>query len=157
MTSYWAFSANPERYRVEDAVSQLGRSGRLDSWTTQNSKLRVGDKAFIWKQKGRSAYRGVVALADVVSDPEPFDDSDNPYWVDPSRERGVEERVRVRYRVIDGLPLWIDAASAGAVLERLSVSRAHGGTVFIVPRSLSSSVRRFVVVFSERPRSCRAC
>jgi hypothetical protein len=51
--------------------------------------------------------------------------------VDPSGERGVAERVQVRYRLIDGLPLWIGHPS-GTVLEQLTVSRAHGGTVFIV-------------------------
>jgi hypothetical protein len=75
--------------------------------------------------------RGVVALAEVLTDPEPLADSDNPFWVTPPGPNQIEDRVRLRYVRPPCLPLWV-GGPADAVLRDLTVSRAQGGTVFYV-------------------------
>src|SRR4029077_15408326 len=63
--SYWAFMSNPEIYDIEKPVMELER----DDWTVRRSKVRAGDRFAIWKSKGRSEHRGIVALGEVLSDP----------------------------------------------------------------------------------------
>jgi hypothetical protein len=57
-------------------------------------------------------------------------DADNRYWVNPEDGTEVKERVEVRYIHLNE-PLWIDGPHH-QVVASLSVSRAHGGTVFNV-------------------------
>jgi hypothetical protein len=73
----------------------------------------------------------VVALGEVLTDPAPGSDADNPYWVRPPAPDDVEERVLIRYVVPPGLPL-LTRGEPDPVLDALSVSRARGGTVFAV-------------------------
>jgi hypothetical protein len=124
---YWAFCANPKMYRVEEAVQER----ETDTWTTKGKPVREGDRALIWKGKGRDDERGVVALAEVLTDPEPLSGANNPYWVTAPGEDQLEERVRIRYIKPGGLPIWC-TESRGGFLNDLSVSRARGGTVFAV-------------------------
>jgi len=121
---YWALCANPATYRVEQAVREL----ETDLWTTGGRPIRAGDWVVIWKSKGPDERRGVVALGEVVSDPQLLPDDDNPYWVITPPPGQVEPRVLVRYVRPPGLPLW----EPDPTLESLSVSRARGGTVFHV-------------------------
>ncbi|HEY7022121.1 MAG TPA: EVE domain-containing protein, partial [Ktedonobacterales bacterium] len=65
--SYWAFMSNPDRYRIEEAVRDLAR----DSWATKGSHVRAGDRAIIWKARGRSKTRGIIAQAEILTDPVP--------------------------------------------------------------------------------------
>jgi hypothetical protein len=124
---YWAFQANPRVYRIEEAVRQLEE----DTWTTKEKDVRKGDKIVIWKALGDSHRRGVVALGEVISDPELMQDANNGFWVDRSSGRTMEPRVRVRYVLPPLLPLWLGDPAAPSVLEKLTVSRAQG-TVFKV-------------------------
>ncbi len=124
---YWAFFADPGTYRIEEAVASLDD----DAWTTKGKPVRAGDRAIIWKGQGRDDWRGVVALAEVLTDPEPLDDSANPYWIAPPTPGQVEDRVRLRYALPPGLPLRY-GGGPGDMLATLSVSRARGGTVFRV-------------------------
>lgn len=124
---FWAFAANPQTYRIEDAVRKM----EFDYWTTRGSKVRKGDRAIIWKTLGKSKLRGVLCLADVVGDPAEHDDSANPYWLDEDDAQHPGPSVRVRYVHLPNTPMWIDGEQP-QYLHDLSVSRAQGGTVFKV-------------------------
>ncbi len=130
---YWAFFANPNIYRIDEAVRAL----ETDLWTTKGKPLRKGDRAIVWRGAGRNSPRGIVALAEVLTDPEPLSDADNPYWV--QAPGGVEDRVRIRYFVPSGLPLCLTGDDDG-LLSSLSVSRARGGTVFHVTETQWDSI-----------------
>src|SRR3954453_928262 len=97
---YWALAANPTKYRVEEAV----RNSDEDLWLTKGSKLKPGDRVIIWKCKGRDQRRGVIALGEVLTDPQPLPNPDNPYWGDPAQATQVQERVWVHYVRPPGLP-----------------------------------------------------
>ena len=125
--NYWAFMSNPETYDIEKAVVELER----DDWTVRNSKVRAGDRFAIWKAKGRSEHRGVIALGEVLSDPAsrtPLLES-HQYARDPTFTAMAQERVLVRYTIPPCAPVWMEQDKTG-LLARLSVSRATGGTVF---------------------------
>jgi hypothetical protein len=121
----WAFFANPSVYRIEEAI----RARKEDTWVTAGREIHRGDRAIIWRGRAPDGRRGVVAFGDVVSEPIDVDDSENPFWVDRPKPK-VEPRVRVRYVVSRGLPVWLDEHEG--VLGQLSISRAKGGTVFNV-------------------------
>lgn len=61
----WALVANPETYRVDEAVRSLERA----VWTTKGKEVRRGDLIAIWRARGRGQRRGIVGLARVVADP----------------------------------------------------------------------------------------
>jgi hypothetical protein len=122
---YWALFANPQRYRIEQAVRAL----TLDSWTSQGSALKPGDRVAIWKGKGRDEHRGIIALGEVLTHPELTPADDSRYYVDPSLGTQPKERVQVRYIHSPALPLWI-GGSADELLRDLTISRTQGGTVF---------------------------
>ncbi len=123
---YWAFCANPRVYNVEQAVSEL----REDDWIVRRGDVRAGDRAIIWKAKGNQQDRGIVALAEILTDPAPGV-ADRDYWVDQQAANEVVDRVRIRYFVPPTLPLWLGATDL-PVLRELSVTRA---TVFhVTPR-----------------------
>ena len=122
---YWAVCADPRQYRVLDAV----REREFDTWTTKNKSIQAGDRLMIWKTAGKDEHRGVVAFAEVISDPQVRGDADNPYWIVP--DDSPAPRVQVRYVRSPNLPLWIGGEQS-ALLEELSVARARGGTDFTV-------------------------
>jgi len=121
---YWAVIADPKTYRIEDAVRELDQ----DVWgVARSAKVRRGDRLAIWKSLGGSDKRGIVAFAEVTSDPVESSDASNPFWVHPSDE--IKHRVKVAYRIPDGLPLWTDGNHGGKLTD-LSVSRGQGSGAF---------------------------
>jgi hypothetical protein len=122
----WAFAADPSRYRILDAINNL----ETDWWTSGRSTIRPGDNAVIWQFLDHLDRRGIVALAEIVPGPEERSDESNLYWVDPKEGVTVKKRVEVRYLPLDE-PLWFDGPQHDLVAS-LSVSRAHGGSVFKV-------------------------
>jgi hypothetical protein len=120
---YWALFANPRVYRIDDAVASL----KVDLWMTGGKDLRAGDGVVLWRGRGADGQRGIVAFGDVLSDPEVVADHDNGFWADSSLTAAAP-RVRIRYWVPPGLPLWFNLHSG--VLSGLSVARARGGTAF---------------------------
>lgn len=124
---YWLLAADPHRYRLLTAIQELP----IDTWSTGRSKLEVGDRAFIWQMKGNGDHRGIVALAEIQSEPAPRNDAGNAYWIDRERQQAVMDRVDVRYYQSPGLPLWLEDDHMG-LLQDLSVVNAHGGSVFKV-------------------------
>lgn len=126
---YWALAANPKYYRILDAI----RETSTDRWTTKGKAIREGDRVAIWKYRGRDRERGVVALGEVLTDPEVLADADNPYWQTQLSPDQREERVTVRYVHSARLPLWYD--DDARALDHLTVSRVQGGTVYEITPS----------------------
>jgi hypothetical protein len=124
----WTFRANPERYKVRDAVKHL----EIDVWTVGQSEVMVGDRVLIWQTLDSEGHRGVIAIGDVLANPELRTDLENPYWRVPEDGQELERRVPVRYLPTSGLPLWLDDPRHSAVLGELSVAKARRGTVFKV-------------------------
>lgn len=56
---------NPKVYNIEKAIQEQEE----DSWTVPRGDVRTGDRAIIWKAKGNDQHRGIVALAEVLTDP----------------------------------------------------------------------------------------
>ncbi len=134
-TGYWAFLADPRHYRITEALDDLrktpGEGSSLLKWTTKGKPVRRGDRALIWKGKGRDAWCGVVAFAEVMGAPQRQSNVDDPYWLDPHSGLVVEERVPLRLVFPPHLPLRADESSTAS---QLSVARARGGTVFYIQR-----------------------
>lgn len=122
---YWTLASHPARYRVVDAVRNLDE----DWWLTGGADLHAGDRVGIWKYKGPDDRRGIIAFAEVLTDPEMRDvsDDDLTYWIDPDG-KAAAPRVRVRYVIKPSEPLWLEHAPASSVIRQLRVSRAQGGT-----------------------------
>lgn len=122
---YWAFVANPIKYRIYDALAEL----RVAAWRTLRSHVAAGDRVLIWKAKGRDQNRGVVALGEAISDSAPMPSgAAAAYYVDSSSGQTVENRARVHFVHPPNLPLWLDD-STEEVLHDLTVSRAKQQTV----------------------------
>jgi hypothetical protein len=124
---HWALVANPDYYRIADAVTSF----ETDLWTTKGTAIGVGDLAIIWQARGSGSLRGIIALAEVLEPPKLTVDHENPFWTDRSLGETVEERVKLRYIVPPRLPLWVGEAG-NEFLDDLNVARARGGTVFHV-------------------------
>lgn len=126
--SYWALALKPAIYRIFDAIAHLP----IDWWASNGSAIASGDRAIIWQYNDREGRRGIVALGEVVAGPEMRSDADNPYHVTPVDPEMVAtvERVGIRYIPLRE-PMWVGGPQDQLVTS-LSVSRAHGGTVFHV-------------------------
>jgi hypothetical protein len=113
-------------YRIEDAIIERDS----DLWTVKRGDLHVGDRVAIWKAKGSSEHRGVIALGEVISEPDLLAEEPEalPYWLS-TESLEPKRRVRVRYVRPSRAPLWLENDTAG-VISTLSVSRATGGGVF---------------------------
>src|SRR5262245_21701887 len=83
----WALCANPSRYRIRDAVEHLD----VDYWLVGRLEVRNGDRVAIWQTRDADGHRGIVALGQVIGEPELGSDSGNPYWVstDDANSQGV--------------------------------------------------------------------
>ena len=125
--NYWALVANPQRYSIEAAVTELDE----DDWTVSDSNVRAGDRVAIWRAKGRTGHRGIVALGEVLTDPAPRTPlpASRKYNLDETLISPEQRRVVLRYVVPPNAPLWLEDDQSG-LLGMLSVARATGGTVF---------------------------
>ena len=124
---YWAFLANPKVYRIEEAIQQ-----EEDSWTVPRGDVRAGDRVIICKAKGNDQQRGIVALAEVLTNPVPAKAHSEQHWVDKQKAREQVDRVFVRYYQMPSvLPLWYNRTDV-PLLKELTAFRATGGSVFRV-------------------------
>jgi len=123
----WAFCADPNRYRILDAIRSLD----VEPWATTKSHVKAGDRAIIWQTQDKLGRRGIVGLCQILSDPENRDDR-SPFWLDPEEGRAVLPRVVARYVHAPNLPLWVGQSGDDDFLRSLKVARARGGTVFHV-------------------------
>jgi hypothetical protein len=85
--AYWAFAANPARYRIVEALRDL----EFDTWTTHDRPIRAHDRALIWQTRDVDGRRGIVALAEVLEPPAVIADH-SPYWVESVRGRRRKSR-----------------------------------------------------------------
>lgn len=99
--AYWAFAANPARYRIVEALRDL----EFDTWTTHDRPIRAHDRALIWQTRDVDGRRGIVALAEVLEPPAVIADH-SPYWVESAEGETPKEQVRLRYIPLRN-PLWI--------------------------------------------------
>ena len=124
---YWAMLARPSIFDVDAALQAL----ETDTWTTKGKRLRRGDRMILWRAL-KDGKRGVVGLAEVLSDPEVMGLAPHgrAFLLDNTLDT-PQERVWVRNMVPRRAPLWLDEDPTGA-LATLTVARAHGGTIFKV-------------------------
>ena len=127
-SSSWLFQANPDRYDVMGAISNLDEL----TWTVHQyaNKVQAGDTAYIW-QSGKDA--GVVAVAKVLSSPETMTrlDEEERYFLDKSLS-GAEPALRVRVRVERVLSNRVTRQQFRdhPVLSQVSILKQAQGTVF---------------------------
>lgn len=151
---YWAFCANPKKYRVREAVYEL----KHGHWISDRSAVRKGDFAVIWQSLDKQGKRGIVAFAEILSDPELLEDQEDPYWVKQDELQQKKPRVAVKFHISPRLPLWVDDSSVGDFLRSLNVARSTGGTVFhVTPEQWEkllelSGLRESSLFGRERPR-----
>lgn len=119
--NYWTFRTSPDVFDVETALAEA----ETCLWTTKGKRVRKGDRVAIWKLKARTATHGVVALAEVLTDPVVQAD-ETPYWLDREAAAKLEERVLGRFVIPPYLPIWMPHP----VLDDLNAAKAHGGAVF---------------------------
>lgn len=124
---YWALCANPTIYDIDRAVQIL----EVDRWNTGKSEIRAGDRVAIWRTAGRDGLRGVIALGEVLDDPQLLDDVDNPFWRDAQGGQELVRRAPVRYYLPPHCPIFVGDDGDEAITD-LSVYRARGGTVFSI-------------------------
>lgn len=129
--NYWAFAANPNRYRIRDAIRTLDE----DLWTVGKSSIKFGDRAIIWQTLDEEGRRGILALGDIRSAPEYLSDENNTFWIDERYGASREPRVWVRYVRSNSFPIWLGEDSTDPLLTSLSVYKARGGSVFHVEDS----------------------
>jgi len=151
---YWAFCAKPQKYKVREAVHECKPS----YWITNRSDVRNGDFAVIWQSRDDQGKRGIVAFAEILSDPVVLEDHDDPYWIKQDELQQKKPRVPVKFHISLRLPLWVDEGPVGDFLRSLSVAKSTGGTVFhITPEQWAkllelSGLRESSLCFRERPR-----
>jgi len=121
--NYWALVADPKRYDIVGAVAELDQ----DDWTVHKSDVKAGDRVAIWKVKGRTGHRGIVALGEVLTDlglrtPLP---ASRKFCLDAKLLATAKRRVILRYVVPPNSPLWLEEDKFG-LLGSLSVARATG-------------------------------
>jgi hypothetical protein len=122
--------ANPKFYALDEAIAELEQ----DLWTVNRGDLHAGDRVVLWRTADTSGRRGVVALAEVLSEPAelPLPRALWGYWRTLTEDTaGPLRRVWVRYVLPPGVPRWLDEDADGVVAD-LSVSPATGGSVFQV-------------------------
>lgn len=123
---YWAFQANPTRYRVLDAVRLCSE----DTWMIDRGDVQPGDYALIWKSQGKDGWRGVVAFAEVLSYPMKQPAAHPQYYFEPADRKILVERATIRYVLLPKLPLKVNGHGHSAI-DDLTVN-GHQGTVFKV-------------------------
>jgi hypothetical protein len=135
---YWALIADPNRYRIAEAIDTL----QMDTWTSKGRPISAGDFAIIWQSRDRDGNRGIVALAQITESPRMRSDRGNPYWINSNEGAAESLRIGLRYIKITH-PLWL-ASEHRNLLEKLSVARARGGTVFHVEATQWKDICSFI-------------
>jgi hypothetical protein len=136
---YWVFCANPRSYKVIEAI----RNEQIHTWIVTRGDVRKGDRAIIWKSKGNDHDRGIVAFAEVLTDPKPGMEPQYAYWKASDVPDKATPRVSIRLFKPEGLPIW-ESGPARDILTSLSVSRATGGTVFKVTAEQWDSLMDYI-------------
>ncbi|MGH9197911.1 MAG: EVE domain-containing protein, partial [Acidimicrobiia bacterium] len=120
--SYWTWVANPNVFKVDDAI----RERESDRWLTKGKPVKPGDRGAVWRSLGPDGKRGVIAVGEVVSEPYMERVDDDPYWIAPPDD--AQEVVDVQYVPMEGLPIWSGTPALDTL--GLNADRARGGTLF---------------------------
>jgi 5-methylcytosine-specific restriction enzyme B len=125
----WIFQANPEFYKIREAVRSLSEQTWLVA--QHRDRIRPGDRVFLWES---GPDGGIVGRATVQNLPQalPNPEIERPFVVDPSKFEGV--RPRVVLRDVDPIdpPLSRDTIRAQNGLTRLRIFRQPQGTNYPV-------------------------
>ena len=79
---FWVFQANPNRYRIVEALRNTNDNSNWNWMVNQHKKfIKEGDKVILWVG-GKAA--GVYALATVTSSIKDMKDKPGGYAIDPS-------------------------------------------------------------------------
>lgn len=127
--NYWLFQANPNYYRLLDAIRELKEMPWLV--TRYAKEIAVGDGVLVW-MSGENA--GVYAIAEVIEPPQILKEiSDLDYWLDPNKFKKNRLHVKIRFiRKLIGQPLRRFELKYDRTLQNLLVIRAPNSTNFKV-------------------------
>ncbi|AFZ34092.1 Uncharacterized protein family UPF0310 [Stanieria cyanosphaera PCC 7437] len=127
--NYWLFQANPNYYRLLDAIKELKEMPWLV--TRYAKEIAVGDGVLVW-MSGENA--GVYAIAEVIEPPQILKEiSDLDYWIDANKFKKNRLHVKIRLiRKLIGQPLRRFELKYDRTLQNLLVIRAPNSTNFKV-------------------------
>jgi predicted RNA-binding protein with PUA-like domain len=127
--NYWLFQANPNYYRLIDAIKELQEMPWLV--TRYAKEIAVGDGVLVW-MSGENA--GVYAIAEVIEPPQILKEiPDLDYWLDPNKFKKNRLHVKIRFiRKLIGQPLRRFELKYDRTLQNLLVIRAPNSTNFKV-------------------------
>ena len=106
----WIFQSVPKTYNLKDALADPEL--QEDVWRIRQyqGEIRNGDFALLWK--GGKHDRGIYAVVEIISDPNPMVESERSsrYWINSSDKLKKEIRVGIRRKLgEDGAPLLLES------------------------------------------------
>ena len=123
----WIFQANPKYYDIDGAVAELPEI----SWVVRQYKddVHIGDRVYLWKSGSEG---GVIATAQVTSEPTIAEKSDDAYVLDP--EAFAKPEPAVVLRIVDALSQTLLRSDLvdHPVLKKLGVITFKNATNFAV-------------------------
>ena len=127
--NYWLFQANPNHYRLLEAIRELEEIPWLV--TRYAKEIAVGDGVLVW-MSGENA--GVYAIAEVIEPPQVLTEIPHlNYWLDPNKFKKNRLHVKIRFiRKLLGQPLRRFELKYDRTLQNLLVIRAPHSTNFKV-------------------------
>ena len=144
----WIFQSNPDIYDLPGALEVISEF----YWLVRKyeREIHIGDRVYLW-ETGPDA--GVVAIAEVASEPADVEDSDadKAFWRDPSAFIGPRCRALLRItRVVD--PRFPRAeARANKILESLPNLRFAQGTNLPITDAQDRELARLVAATAPVP------
>lgn len=125
----WIFQANPELYKIRDALRTLSEQTWLVA--QHGARIHPGDRVFLWESGSEG---GIVGRATVQDAPRtmPLSEEERPFVVDSSKFEGGRPRVVLRDLHAVDPPLSRDAIRAQDALTRLRIFRQPQGTNYPV-------------------------
>ena len=120
--NYWIFQANPERYRINEALCD-NNIGLEMHWLVKQYKddIKCGDIALIWKCGNNS---GIYAITEIVSNPCLLDEpnAEKQYWIQENDKK--DPKCRVKFKILKNLlnnPILKTTIKSTNGLENLSI------------------------------------
>ncbi len=146
--SSWIFQANPNIYDLKNAITEL--SELTFSVSRYKEEMHIGDSVFFWLA-GNNA--GVVGLGQIVTEPDVIDTSlaDKKFFVDTNHF--VEDKTRVKIKVIKPLTETItkDELRKYQELQNLSILKSPQGTNFRVSKSEGEKLMELISAQTTTP------
>ena len=138
----WVFQANPNRYDILNALSDVELETQCWQVNQYKDKIKRGDIALIW-MSGKEA--GIYAVADIVSDP--LDMADFPeeekYWVnvEDREQRRLKVIIKIKQNLINN-PVFRRELIIVQELNNLSILKFSQGTNFPVSNEEWGIIKR---------------